>query len=121
MGFKFQPIQKIKFPITNENDEPIKEYTLDVGSESFVRAMLDKGQKVVALAKELTESPDGYDNLAASIEDFVNFSLGEGEYDFLFKAFDKNIFAMIELSRAITTEGGKAMENRIKQTNSLYV
>ena len=120
MGFKFSPIQKIDFPIVNENDEPIKAYTLDVGSESFVRAMIEKGARIVQLAKDIAERPDGYEMLAAALREFIDFSLGAGEYDFLFEKFNRNIFAMIELSRAITSEGGKALDAKMKQTAALY-
>lgn len=120
MGFKFQPIKKITFPITDENDTPIKTYEIDVGSETFVRAMLEKGARVVQRAKVLLEDPDGYEPLVAALRDFVDYSLGDGEYAFLFEKFGKNVFAMIELSRAITSEGGKAMQERSKQTSAMY-
>ena len=120
MGFKFSPIKKIEFPIVDENDAPIKSYTLDVGSDSFVRAMLDKGALVVRIARDFSSNPAAYDDLVAALRDFVGYSLGAGEYDFLFGKFDKNIFAMIELVRAISAEGNKALSERVKQSAALY-
>ena len=120
MGFKFSPIKKIEFPIVDENDVPIKAYTLDVGSDSFVRAMLDKGALVVRIARDFTNNPSAYDDLVGAIRDFIGYSLGAGEYDFLFEKFGKNIFAMIELVRAITAEGNKALSERVKQSSALY-
>ena len=120
MGFKFSPIQKIDFPIVDENDAPIKSYTLDVGSEPFVRAMLDKGALVVRIARDFTNNPSAYDDLVAALRDFIGYALGDGEYNFLFVKFNKNIFAMIELVRAITAEGNKALSERVKQSSALY-
>ena len=120
MGFKFSPIQKIDFPIVDENDAPIKSYTLDVGSEQFVRAMLDKGALVARIGRDFMDNPAAYDELVAAIRDFIGYALGAGEYDFLFNRFDKNLFAMIELVRAISNEGSKTLSDRMKQSSALY-
>ena len=120
MGFKFSPIQKIAFPIVDENDAPIKTYTLDVGSDGFVRAMVEKGSAVVRIAREFENDPAGYDKLVASIKDFISYSLGDGEYEFLFNRFGKNIFAMIELVRAVTYEGAGALKKRMDQNAAIY-
>ena len=120
MGFKFSPIQKIAFPIVDENDAPIKTYTLDVESDGFVRAMVEKGSAVVRIAREFENDPAGYDKLVASIKDFISYSLGDGEYEFLFNRFGKNIFAMIELVRAVTYEGAGALKKRMDQNAAIY-
>ena len=120
MGFKFQPIKKVEFPIVDENDAPIKSYTLDVGSEPFVRAMLDKGALVARIGRDFMDNPAAYDELVAAIRDFIGYALGAGEYDFLFNRFDKNLFAMIELVRAISNEGSKTLSDRMKQSSALY-
>lgn len=120
MGFKFSPIQKIDFPIVDENDAPIKTYTLDVGSEAFVRAMVEKGGNVVRIGRDFETDAAAYDKLTAAIRDFISYALGDGEYDFLFDRFGKNIFAMIELVRAVTYEGAGALKKRIDQNAALY-
>ena len=120
MGFKFQPIKKISFPIVDENDAPIKTYTLDVGSDAFVRAMLDKGAEAVRIARNFESDRSAYDSLVSALRDFIGYALGEGEFDFLFERFEKNIFAMIELVRAVTYEGAKALEAKNKQNSALY-
>ena len=120
MGFKFSPISKIDFPIVDENDTPIKTYSLDVGSEDFVRALLDKGQRVVKIARDFESDADAFGGLLAAIKDFTNYALGAGAFDFLYARFGKNIFAMIELVRAVTEEGSAALRAKLDQTNAIY-
>jgi hypothetical protein len=120
MGFKFQPLQKITFPIVDENDQSIKTYTLDVGSDESFRTMTEKGRKVVELARGLESGGASYDEVKAALKDFIDGSLGAGEYDYLYKTFNTNIFALIELSSAISFECKKTLDNKMKANAALY-
>jgi hypothetical protein len=120
MGFKFQPISKVPFLILDENDVPIKEYSLDIGSEDSFRAMTEKGTQVVHLAQGLETGAASFDELKDALKDFVDGSLGTGEFIFLYKKFDSNIFAMIELARAVTLERQKALQAKIDVNKNLY-
>ena len=119
-SFKFSPIAKIPFTVENENGGIIREYVIDAGSESFFRAISEKGTAVVREAQGLGAGVSTYDSLLNAVKEYVEFSLGEGEFDFLYTAFDKNIFALVELCRAVSSVGQSAVEDRMKRNAAVY-
>ena len=119
--FKFSPIPRLPFVIENEAGEVIKEYSLDVGSDSFFRAIMDKGMAVSRAARGLTTGETSYDEMTAILREFVDFAFDKsGEYDALFKLFNRNIYAMIELSVAVCAKGQAAIEDRKKVNTAVY-
>ena len=119
-SFKFSPIAKIPFTVENENGELIREYTIDAGSESFFRAISEKGTAVVREAQGLGSNTSTYDSLLNAMKEYVEYALGAGEFDFLYSAFDKNIFALVELCRAVSSVGQSAVEDRMKRNAAVY-
>jgi len=97
--FKFKS-SKVKFDIVNENDEQIKEYIIDVSNEEFVREIKNKGKETFE-AIEATEKDD-FDKAKQSMKYFIDLVLGKDEFDFLYEKFDRNIFAMMELTKALS-------------------
>jgi hypothetical protein len=118
MGFKFQPLNKLVFPIVDESDAPIKTYDIDIGSEQFLRAIIERGKAVIDGARTVQDGDA--DSLIQSIKVFISHTLGDKEYDFLFARFDKNIFAMIELVNAVTHECMGALTDRMKLQAEKY-
>lgn len=119
--FIFSPIPKIPFRIVNENDELIKEYSLDVGSESYFRAVIEKGSKVVATANGLISGESTYDDLSNIVKEFIDYAFNDAEaFDFLYGKFDKNILALVELSRAVSKKGQEAFDKRMTRNSELY-
>jgi len=113
-GFKFKAT-KIDFPIVNENDEMIKHYIIDVGSEQFLRDVTAKGKSVVAELE--TIGKDDIDKSKESLKGFIDIVFGIGEFDFLFEKFDKNLFAMIELVKIASKE----IENKWNERTKSFV
>ena len=119
--FVFSPIPKLPFRIENEREELIKEYVLDIGSDSYFRAIVEKGVQVTKAAEGLMTGASTYDELFALIKSYIDFAFGaEGEFDFLFAKFDRNIFAMVELCRALSMKGKAAMDSKLAQNNAAY-
>ena len=117
-GFKFQPIAKIKFPIINENDEPIREYILDAGSETFMRSLTEQGKKILTGAENMKEG--AFDGIADSVKEYIDFVFGVGEFDFLYKKFDNNFYAMIQLVTAIVRTGYSELKKKADAQNKEY-
>ena len=119
--FVFSPIPRIPFRIENEKGELVKEYSIDAGSDSYFRAMIDKGRKVFDSANGLVSGASSYDGLKDALKDFLDYSFDSpGEYEFLYDAFNKNVFALVELTRAVTKKGQAAIDAKMKQTAALY-
>ena len=111
-GFKVQS-SKFKFPIVNENDALIKEYVIDIGNESFLRSITEKGKKVV---DDVSANRYDIDASKATLKSFIDLVFGEGQLDFLYAAMESNLFAMIELTKAIYFE----IEGKWKSRLSAY-
>lgn len=117
-GFKFQPVAKEKFSITNENDELIKEYEFDFGSEDYLRALTEKGKKILDGSKDLSNG--NLDELKNSMKEYIDFILGAKEFDFLYEKFNKNLFAMIQLIAAIFAIGKKRLTDKLQEQIKFY-
>lgn len=113
-GFKFKST-KLSFPILNENDEVIKNYTLDFSNKDFLREAMKSGKE--ALQRIENVDKDNLDNAEESLKVFIDLVFGDGEFDFLYKNFENNFFAMVELMRAVT----ELMQEKIAQKTSAYV
>lgn len=110
MGYKFRST-KISFPIIDENDAEVKTYTVDIGSEQFLREISTKGKQLVAELDNIDK--EDFSQINTSLKSFIDLVLGAGEFEFLYDRFDKNLFAMIELVRALTDDIDKKMKERL--------
>ena len=108
-GFKFQT-SKFSFPISDENDNEIKTYVIDIGNESFLRSILTKGKEVI---DDVSSNENDIDASKKTLKSFVDLVFGEGEFNFLYEKFGQNLFAMIELVRAISKEIEAKWKNRV--------
>jgi len=100
------------FVISKEDGSEIKSYKIDVGSEKFFREIMDKGNAVVKNLENFSGSD--LDEAKANIKQYVDFTLGDGAFDFLYVAFEQNIFCMIELTKCITEEIRNKWDERLK-------
>jgi len=100
-GFKFVNSENVVFPITNENDEPIKSYTFNFGNEDFLRRVKEADVRL----KENNEKfiAGDIDALLVFCKTTIDSVLGDGEFDFLFDKFDKNVYATFALIAEIFT------------------
>lgn len=117
MGFKVQS-PKWPFKIEDENGGLIKEYQLEIGSESFVKALSEKAEKYAAEAENVKSN---YAELLPMIAELVDGILGEGEYVFLFEKLNRNVLVMVELASALVYEGNKIIRDRQKANLSRYI
>ncbi|HQE59191.1 MAG TPA: hypothetical protein PLA54_08380 [Spirochaetota bacterium] len=100
------------FVISREDGTEIKSYKIDVGSEKFFREIMDKGNAVVKNLENFEGT--NLDEAKANIKQYVDFTLGDGAFDYLYIAFEQNIFCMIELTKCITEEIRNKWDERLK-------
>ena len=48
-----------------------------------------------------------------NIREYVDLVLGSGEFDFLYERFGRNVFAAVELTRALTDTLNTSWKNRL--------
>ena len=110
-GFVFKSTS-FPFVISREDGTEIKSYKIDVGSEKFFREIMDKGNAVVKNLENFEGS--NIDEAKANIKQYVDFTLGDDAFDYLYNAFEQNIFCMIELTKCITEEIKNKWDERLK-------
>ena len=87
--FKFKDTTA-KYSIYDKDDNLIKEYIIDVGSEDFITKVENKRKE---LEKVTTDSETGIEEAKKIMRELINM-IFKNDFDIIYEACNKNIFWM---------------------------